>query len=98
LCFILQTNFAARRTFVRLRANKIKSEALILLSLSVPHLFFLSPKKGAVKKPGFFTALFYEFLKILLRRLKRVFFSDIMETQVKNNSEIRIKKRRCFYD
>ena len=60
LFFILQTNFAARRTFVRLRAGKIKSEALILLGLSVPHLF-LSHKKGTVKKPGFLQYLFTSF-------------------------------------
>ena len=56
LCFILRTNFATRRTLVRLRASKIKSEALILLSLSVLHLFFLSPKKGLQKNLRFFTA------------------------------------------
>ena len=50
LCFILQTNFAARRTFVRLRVNKIKYEALILPGLSVPHLLFLSTKKGAASQ------------------------------------------------
>ena len=59
LCFILRTNFATRRTLVRLRASKIKSEALILLSLSVLHLFFLSPKKGLQKNLRFFTAPFY---------------------------------------
>ncbi|MBS7359015.1 MAG: hypothetical protein KIG53_00255, partial [Oscillospiraceae bacterium] len=48
--------FATRRTLVRLRASKIKSEALILLSLSVLPLFFLSPKKGLQKNLRFFTA------------------------------------------
>lgn len=36
--------------FVRLRANKIKYEALILPGLSVPHLLFLSTKKGAASQ------------------------------------------------
>ena len=38
LCFILQTNFAARRTFVRLRANKIKSESDIINDLGLDSL------------------------------------------------------------
>ena len=43
--FILRTNFAARRTFVRLRASKIQAFAFILLNLSVLHLFFYPLKK-----------------------------------------------------
>ena len=58
LCFILRTNFATRRTLVRLRANKIKSEALILPSLSVLHLISLSPKKELQKNLRFFCSSF----------------------------------------
>jgi len=46
---MLRTNLASRRTFVRLRANKIKPYALILLGLSVLHLFSYLHKKGTVK-------------------------------------------------
>ena len=52
ICFILRTNFATRRTLVRLRASKIKSEVLILLSLSVLHLFSLSPFLILQQKQG----------------------------------------------
>ena len=55
---MLRTNLATRRTFVRLRANKIKSEALILLSLSVLHLFSYPLKKELQKNLRFFTAPF----------------------------------------
>ena len=59
LCFILRTNFATRRTLVRLRVTKIKSEALILLSLSVLHLFSIPLKKGCKKTwLEFFYSLF----------------------------------------
>ena len=58
LCFILRTNFAAKRTSVRLRADKIKSVALILLSLSVLRLFLI-PLKKAVKNFRFFQPLFF---------------------------------------
>ena len=86
LCFILRTNFAARRTLVRLRASKNKSKALILLSLSVLHLFFLSPEKGTVKKLMFFTvpkfnAVFNFKIKysvfvfiLYLLRMKKIYF------------------------
>ena len=57
LYFILRTNFATRRTLVRLRASKIKPEALILLSLSVLHLFFY-PLKGSCKKTCVFCSSF----------------------------------------
>ena len=53
---MLRTNLATRRTFVRLRANPDKPEALSGLGLSVLHLFFLSPKRGCKKTCRFFTA------------------------------------------
>ena len=64
LCFILQANFAARRTFVRLRANKIKYESLILPGLSFPNLFFLFPKKGTASQkcsPLFLNVILFPF-------------------------------------
>ena len=57
LSFVLRTSFAARRAFSRLRANKTGSEALILLGLSVPHLFFRQAQNG--KKIDFFSYIWY---------------------------------------
>ena len=45
-----------------------KAEALLLLSLSVLHLFFLSPQKGC-KKLAFFTAPFFYLFIIFLSRI-----------------------------
>ena len=73
--FMLRTNLATRRTFVRLRADKITASALILLSLSVLHHFFLShlKKKRAVKTFVFHCSLFsfkedfFSALRLILR-------------------------------
>ena len=55
---MLQTNLATRRTFVRLRANPDKPEALSGLGLFVLHLFSKPLIKMAVKNQSFFTAIF----------------------------------------
>ena len=63
---MLRTNLTTRRTYVRLRASKNKTEVLFLFDLSVLHLFFLSPKKR-LKKLNVFDTLFSfcRFLSIL---------------------------------
>ena len=53
LYFILRITLVTRRTLVRLRSNKTKAFAMILLGLSVLHLFFYPLKKGC-KKLSFF--------------------------------------------
>ena len=66
LSFMLRTNLATRRTFVRLRANKNKSEALFLLGLSVLHLFPY-PINSVAETPPFSTSsLFFYYPMIYL--------------------------------
>ncbi len=49
MCFVLQTNLATPRTFVRLRGTKNTAKALFLLGLFVLHHFFLSPLSRSEK-------------------------------------------------
>lgn len=68
--FIQRTSFAARRTFVRLMTQKIKTGTVKPLGLSVP-LFFDFLKKRNVKKLGFFTSPinYVLFLKVINSRI-----------------------------
>ena len=78
MSFMLRTNLATRRTFVRLRANKNKSEALFLLGLSVLHLFFYPLKRGCKKtfvflQPLLFLSKFYIFIFFIIENIISVF-------------------------
>ena len=57
-CFMLRTNFASRRTFVRLRVTKKACTQAFLLSLSVLHYFLFVPKRLWQNDLHFVTASF----------------------------------------